>query len=67
MSTIALIVAGELRGEQVVFTLELLPALGVGLLASIWGARHLEGRSLRPAVLTFATVAGAAALLRGVT
>jgi uncharacterized membrane protein YfcA len=65
MSTVALIIAGELRVEQVVFTLELLPALGVGLLASIWGARHLEGRSLRPAVLAFASIAGVAAVIRG--
>ncbi|MGZ8763221.1 MAG: sulfite exporter TauE/SafE family protein [Acidimicrobiia bacterium] len=67
MSTVALIIAGELRMEQVVFTLVLLPALGVGLLASTWGARHLDGRSLRPAVLTFAAIAGAAALIRGLT
>jgi uncharacterized membrane protein YfcA len=67
MSTIALIIAGELRWEQVVFTLTLLPALGVGLLASIWGARHLDGRSLRPAVLAFAAIAGVAAVVRGLT
>jgi uncharacterized protein len=65
MSAVALIVAGELRMEQVLFTLTLLPALGVGLLASIWGVRHLDGRSLRPAVLAFAAIAGAAAVIRG--
>ena len=65
MSAVALIIAGELRLEQLIFTVELLPALGVGLLASIWGARHLHGRSLRPAVLTFAAIAGATAAIRG--
>jgi uncharacterized membrane protein YfcA len=67
MSSVALVVAGELRREQVIFTLELLPALGVGLLASVRGARHLEGRNLRPAVLAYAAIAGAAALVRGLT
>jgi uncharacterized protein len=67
MSAVALIVAGELRWEQVVFTIELFPALGLGLLASIWGARHLDGRSLRPAVLAFAAIAGATAVARGLT
>jgi uncharacterized membrane protein YfcA len=67
MSAVALAIAGEIRAAQLVFTLELLPALGVGLFASTWGARHLHGRSVRPAVLVFATVAGTVALLRGVT
>jgi uncharacterized membrane protein YfcA len=67
MSSVALVVAGELRREQVIFTLELLPALSVGLLASVRGARHLEGRNLRPAVLVFAAIAGATALVRGLT
>ncbi len=67
MSAVALVAAGELRWEQVVFTIELLPALGIGLLASLWGVRHLDGRSLRPAVLTFAAIAGAVAVIRGLT
>jgi uncharacterized protein len=65
ISAVALAVAGEIRMEQLLFTLELLPALGIGLVASTWGARHLRDRSVRPAVLTFATVAGTLALLRG--
>ena len=67
MSAVALVVAGELRWEQIVFTIKLLPALGIGLFASLWGVRHLDGRSLRPAVLTFAAVAGAVAVVRGLT
>ncbi len=67
MSAATLAVAGQIRGEQLLFTLELLPALGIGLLASTWGARHLRGRDVRPAVLTFAAVAGTLALLRGLS
>jgi uncharacterized membrane protein YfcA len=65
MSAAALGIAGEITTDQLVFTLELLPALAVGLLASTWGARHLRDRSIRPVVLTFATVAGVVALLDG--
>jgi uncharacterized membrane protein YfcA len=65
MSAAALAVAGEITGDQLVFTLALLPALAVGLLASTWGARHLQDRSIRPAVLVFASVAGVVALVDG--
>jgi hypothetical protein len=67
MTAVVLAVAGELHVDQVVFTIELLPALGVGVLASTWGARHLRDRSLRPAVLAFAAIAGLAAIVRGLT
>jgi uncharacterized membrane protein YfcA len=65
MSAAALAIAGELRAEQLIFTLELLPALVVGLLASTWGAHHLRDRSVRPIVLAFATIAGSLALIDG--
>jgi uncharacterized membrane protein YfcA len=65
MSAAALAVAGEITGDQLVFTVQLLPALAVGLLLSSWGARHLRDRSVRPAVLIFATVAGVVALVDG--
>jgi uncharacterized membrane protein YfcA len=65
MSAAALAIAGEITVDQLVFTIELLPALVVGLLASTWGARHLRDRSIRPAVLAFATIAGVVALLDG--
>jgi hypothetical protein len=65
MSAAALAVTGELHRDQLALTAALLPALLLGLLASAWGTRLLHGRSLRPAVLTFAGVAGAAALVRG--
>jgi uncharacterized membrane protein YfcA len=65
MSAAALAIAGELTRDQLAFTLELLPALVVGLLASTWGARHLRDRSIRPVVLGFATIAGLVALVDG--
>ncbi len=60
----ALAAAGEVRGEQVVWALQLLPAMALGLWASRFTARRLDGRWLRPAVLGFAALAGVAALLR---
>jgi len=67
MSAAILAIAGEIRAEQLIFTLELLPALAVGLLASTWGARHLRDRSVRPAVLTFAALAGVITLIQGLS
>jgi len=67
MTTTALAVAGEIRAEQLLLTLTLLPALLVGLVISTWAGRWLHGRSLRPAVLSFAAVAGLAALIRGLS
>jgi uncharacterized protein len=67
MSATVLAIAGEIRAEQLLFTLELLPALVLGLLASTWGARHLRDRDVRPAVLIFASIAGATALISGLT
>ena len=55
---------GEVRGEQVVWALQLLPAMALGLWASRFTATRLDGRWLRPAVLAFAALAGVAALLR---
>jgi uncharacterized membrane protein YfcA len=65
MSAAILAIAGEIRADQLIFTLTLLPALAAGLLASAWGARHLRDRSVRPAVLTFAALAGVITLLQG--
>jgi uncharacterized membrane protein YfcA len=67
MSAGALAIAGEITADQLVFTLQLLPALVVGLLASAWGAQHLRGRSVRPFVLAFASIAGVLALVDGLT
>ena len=64
LSLLTLGVAGEVRGEQVVWALELLPAMALGLWVSRFTARRLDGRLLRPAVLAFAGLSGVAALVR---
>jgi uncharacterized protein len=58
MSLAGLALAGKVEGRHVVLALELLPALLVGLLVSRRVVRRLDERWLRPAVLTFAAVAG---------
>jgi uncharacterized membrane protein YfcA len=65
MTTVALTAAGEITGEQLVLTLELLPALLVGWAASTLVAPRVDARQLRTLVLAFAALAGAAALVRG--
>lgn len=67
MAAAGLAIAGEIRAEQLMLTLTLFPALAVGVALSAWSARWLRGRSLRPAVLSFAAVAGLAALIRGLS
>ena len=65
MSAAVLAIAGEIGVDQLLFSLAMMPALVVGLLASTWGARHLRGRSIRPLVLGFAGIAGAIAVVNG--
>lgn len=64
LSLIALTLAGEVAGWQVVLAVALTPAVLCGL----WLSRHLHGILergwLRPAVLVFAAVAGAATMVR---
>jgi uncharacterized membrane protein YfcA len=67
MSAAALAIAGEIGIDQLLFSLAMMPALVVGLVASTWGARHLRGRSLRPFVLGFAGIAGVVAIVNGLT
>ena len=67
MSAAALAIAGEIGVDQLLFSLGMMPALVVGLLASTWGARHLRGRSIRPFVLGFAGIAGVVAIVNGLT
>jgi len=62
----ALAVAGEVAGWQAELALVLLPAVGLGLLASVALAGRLDGARLRPAILLFAGAAGLAAVLRAV-
>jgi hypothetical protein len=65
MSLVGLGLAGKVEGRHFVLALELLPGLLVGLWASRWVVKHLKERWLRPAVLTFAAVAGLVIVLLG--
>ena len=58
--------AGKLSVEQLELTALLLPAVGLGLLASRPLARRVSPQTLRPFVLAFATVAGLVAIARGI-
>ena len=64
VSLSALAARGETHSGEVVFALGMLPALGLGLLAARLVRHRLAGRSLRPAVLALAGVAGAVAIAR---
>ncbi len=66
MSFTALLIAGEIHGWQLLLALALMPALLLGLACSTLVTRLAGERSLRPAVLTLVTIAGVAAILRGV-
>jgi len=65
MSFTALVAAGEVHGWQLLLALALAPALLIGLACSTLVTRVVGERSLRPAVLTLVTIAGIAAILRG--
>jgi uncharacterized membrane protein YfcA len=65
LSAVALAVAGEVSGSDVVLALVLTPAIGGGLLLSHLFAGRIDAGWLRPGVLVVAAIAGAATLLRG--
>ncbi|HEX6420745.1 MAG TPA: sulfite exporter TauE/SafE family protein [Acidimicrobiales bacterium] len=58
-------VAGVVAAWHLVLAAALLPGTIAGLLASGAIARRIDGRHLRPAVLTFAAATAAAAIVRG--
>jgi uncharacterized membrane protein YfcA len=66
MSFTGLVVAGEVHGWQLLLALALAPALLIGLACSTLVTRLVGERSLRPAVLIVVTIAGTAAIVRGV-
>lgn len=66
MSLAALFAAGEVHGWQLLLALALSPPLLAGLACSTLVTRWIGERSLRPAVLTLVTIAGIAAVVRGV-
>ena len=65
MSLAGLWLAGKVEARHAVLALELLPCLLVGLWASRWVVARLDERWLRPAVLAFAAIAGAAIVFLG--
>jgi uncharacterized membrane protein YfcA len=65
MSLAGLWLAGKVEARHAVLALELLPCLLVGLWASRWVVERLDERWLRPVVLAFATIAGAAIVFLG--
>jgi uncharacterized membrane protein YfcA len=65
MSLSGLWLVGKVEARHAVLALELLPCLLVGLWASRWIVARLDERWLRPAVLAFATIAGAAIVFLG--
>jgi uncharacterized protein len=66
MSFTGLAAAGEIHGWQLLLALALAPALLIGLACSTLVTRLVGERSLRPAVLIVVTIAGLAAVVRGV-
>ncbi len=65
MSLVGLTLAGEAEGRHVVLALQLLPCLLIGLWICRWVVERLNEQWLRPAVLSFAAVAGLAIIFLG--
>jgi hypothetical protein len=63
LSLVALFLTGRVGEEHVLLTLQLLPALILGLVCTRWISPLLDGRWVRPVVLLFAAVSGLAAVL----
>jgi uncharacterized membrane protein YfcA len=63
----ALLIGGQLHGWQVLLGISLMPSYFVGLALSLVIRPRVAHRSLRPAVLTIAALAGFAAILRAVS
>ena len=65
LSLLALVAAGEVRGEHWRFGIAMMPAVLLGLFASRYFHGWLERGWLRPCVLGFAALSGLAVLVRG--
>jgi uncharacterized membrane protein YfcA len=65
VSLAALAIAGQVEGDDVLIAVSLVPGLAAGLfLADRWRGR-LDAGWLRPTVLSFAAIAGTAAIVKG--
>lgn len=65
MSLVGYVATGTIHGDQVLFALGLAPFVVAGLWVSRHLHAHVDGGWLRPAVLALCTVAGTAAIVRG--
>ena len=66
LAVAGLVLGGKVEPWHLFTAATLAPALAVGLAVSRLVARRIDGRSIRPAVLSFAALAGAAALIRAI-
>jgi len=64
-SLAGLAIGGQVAGWQLVAALALVPGLALGIWLSGPVARHVDARLLRPLVLAFSAITGAAAFVRG--
>jgi uncharacterized membrane protein YfcA len=62
----ALMVAGDLTGEQVVSGLALLPFLALGTLAGAWARRSMPAHVVRPSVLIVSSASAVVLLVRSI-
>jgi uncharacterized membrane protein YfcA len=66
LSLVALAVSGDLTGDQVVASLELLPFLAVGALVGAWARRAIPAHVVRPAVMLVSSASALVLLTRSV-
>jgi uncharacterized membrane protein YfcA len=64
LSLLALLVAGDLTGEQGLAALTLLPFLALGALLGTFARRSLPGHVVRPAVLAVSSASAVVLLVR---
>lgn len=64
MALVGQMIAGSIEVRHVVFALQLLPAMLLGLAGSMWAKKVLDERWLSPAILLLAGAAGVALILR---
>ncbi|TCJ18476.1 sulfite exporter TauE/SafE family protein [Rubrobacter taiwanensis] len=67
MSIAGLALAGQVTAGHLVLALKLVPGVLAGLWLGARASRRLDARWLRPAVLAFAAVSGAAVVITGLT
>lgn len=64
MALVGQAVAGSIEARHVIFALQLLPAMLLGLVSSMWTKKVLDERWLGPAILPLAGISGVALILK---